>query len=248
MSAIPCKPLPPFAAGDLAAVRAAFRDAAPIRLGQAWLDAPERDFAPGVVRTGWRDDALLVFADLSDADVFTRATRHGERFWELGDTLEIFLQPQPGQAYAEFHVTPNNLRLHLRFATPPSPRPGAAGDPFEVSLVRDEDFGSRTWTDATRRAWCVLAEIPAALLPAPGGRRVGSSGPTPAGLAESLWRFSFGRYDYTRGRTQPVISSSSAHSEPRFHRPEEWGTLLVTGSAGAAGAGGPTGGSGRITP
>jgi hypothetical protein len=230
---IDCRPLPPFAAADLDAVRAAFRAATPIALGQAWRDAAESGFAPGTVRTGWRDDALLVFAELSDADVFTRATRHNERFWELGDTFEIFLQPEPGREYVEFHVTPNNLRLQLRFATPPSPRPGASGDPFEVSLIRADAFRSRTWVNADAREWCVLAEIPAGAVVLP---PAGSSGPTAAPLAGAIWRFSFSRYDCTRGREQPVISSSSPHAEPQFHRPHEWGELRFTGSAGSAGS------------
>jgi hypothetical protein len=219
---IDCRLLPPFAADDLAAVRAAFGDAAPVPLGQAWLDAPEPAFAPGTVRAGWRGDTLLVCAELADADVFTRATRHNERFWELGDTFEVFLQPQPGRAYVEFHVTPTNLRLQLRFSTPPSPRPGSAGDPFEVSLIGGDVFQSRTWVQADAGAWCVLAAIPFAAVvgaaAAPPGRAASS-------LAGSSWRFSFGRYDYTRGREQPVISSSSPHAEPRFHRPHEWGVL-----------------------
>ena len=68
-----CLPLPAFDAGDFHAVRAAFRGAMPIPLTQAWLDQPEPDFAPGTVRTGWREDSLLVFAELVDDDIFTRA-------------------------------------------------------------------------------------------------------------------------------------------------------------------------------
>ena len=219
---IDCRPLPIFAAGDLAAVRAAFRDATPIPLGQAWLETTAPDFAPDTVRTGWRGDALLVFAELSDADIFTRAQQHNDRFWELGDTFELFLQPEPGPAYVEFHVTPNNLRLQLRFASPPSTRPAAAGDPFEVSLIHDAAFQSRTWLNAGAREWCVLAEIPAASV---SDLKADPGGVTISPLAGAIWRFSFSRYDYTRGREQPVISSTSPHAEPRFHRPHEWGVL-----------------------
>lgn len=223
---IDCRPLPAFSAADLATVRAAFLDATPIPLGQAWLGEPEPGFAPGIVRTGWRDDSLFVFAELSDADIFTRAQRHNERFWELGDTFEMFLQPIPGQAYVEFHVTPNNLRLQLRFAALPAVV-AAAGDPFETALIRADVFDSRTWMHAGAREWCVLAVIPAASVGGLTGddRGAGPSGPAPAALAGVTWRFSFSRYDYTRGRDQPVISSSSAHGEPRFHRQHEWGVL-----------------------
>lgn len=218
---IDCRPLPAFSAADLTATRAAFRDATPIPLGQAWLGEPEPGFAPGVVRTGWRDHTLLVFAELNDGDIFTRARRHNERFWELGDTFELFLQPLPGEAYVELHVTPNNLRLQLRFAAPPAPA-GVEGDPFETALIRAEVFDSRTWVSADAGEWCVLAMIPAG---SAAGPEAGRSGQVPGPLAGSTWRFSFSRYDYTRGRDQPVISSSSPHAEPRFHRNREWGVL-----------------------
>jgi hypothetical protein len=242
LPAIHCRPLPAFAGDDLAEVRAAFGDATPIPLQQAWLDAPEPDFAPATVRTGWRDDTFLVLADLTDADIVTRATRHSERFWELGDTFEMFLQPGDARAYAEFHVTPNNLRLHLRFEAPPSPRAGAAVDPFGVSLAHADAFRSRTWVNTDAARWWVLAEIPVAVV---AGLPAGPMGAAPRPLAGVTWRVSFSRYDYTRGRERPVISSSSPHSEPRFHRPDEWRRLEFAGPAGPAGS---AEGSSRITP
>jgi hypothetical protein len=39
------------------------------------------------------------------------------------------------------------------------------------------------------------------------------------------WLFSFSRYDCTRGLAVPVISSTSPHAAPSFHRQQEWGTL-----------------------
>jgi len=239
---IVCRPLAPFDhadLADLAAVRAAFRSATPISLGQAWRDTPERDFAPATVRTGWRGDTLFVFAELSDADIFTRANQPNERFWELGDTFEMFLQAPPGPAYVEFHVAPNNLRLQLRLASAPTPTPArlppSAADPFEVSLLPDKMFSSRTWIDEGSGLWCVLADIPTAAVTngrtasqSDGG--IGGSPGAVSGLAGAHWRFSFSRYDYTRGRAQPVISSSSPHTEPRFHRPHEWGVLRFVGS------------------
>jgi hypothetical protein len=40
------------------------------------------------------------------------------------------------------------------------------------------------------------------------------------------WRFSFSRYDYIRGRQEPILSSTSPHAWPDFHQREEWGTLI----------------------
>jgi hypothetical protein len=185
-------------------VRAAFGDATPIPLGQAWLPAPEPDFAPCIVRTGWRGNSLFVFADLSDRDVFTLARRHNDRFWQLGDTFEIFLQAPGDEAYIELHVAPNNLRLQLRFAAPPTARDL---DPFASAVVHEQIFDSQTWVTPGQHGWSVFAEIPL------------------ADLSSTTWRFSFSRYDATRGREHPVLSSSSPHTRPAFHRPDEWGQL-----------------------
>lgn len=206
--------MPAFRADDLAAVREAFRGAAPLPFGQAWRPTPEADFAPGTVRTGWRDGSLLAFAELTDADIFTRARVHNERFWELGDTFEVFLQPAGTSSYVELHVTPNNLRLQLRFAAPPAP--GDAGDPFESALIRADVFESRAWVDVAAGCWWALAMIPAAV-----------ADPRGTPLPGSTWRISFGRYDHTRGRAEPVISSTSPHTHPRFHRPGEWRALRI---------------------
>ena len=208
---VECRPLAAFASDDLASVRAAFREATPVPFRQAWLDTPERDFAPGSVRTGWREDSLFVLADLVDVDVFTRAERHNDRFWQLGDTFEMFLQPAGSEAYVELHVAPNNLRLQLRFAEPPAAQDA---DPFDAALIHDQIFDSRTWVTPAEHGWRVFAQVRAAAV----GH---GSGP----LASSTWRFSFGRYDATRGRPEPVISSTSPHTVPAFHRPHEWGSL-----------------------
>jgi len=212
---IDCLVPSPFDRADLAAVRRAFSTATPLALGQSWRSQPESDFAPALVRTGWRDETMFVFAELTDADIFTRATDHNQAFWELGDTFEIFLKPADRDPYVELHVAPNNLHLHLRFPsadwlaqTPPQ-------EVFALALREPSAFRSTTWVDAGAHTWSVLAEIPSGLVTGGAGRIEGNR-----------WRFSFSRYDYTRGRDEPVISSTSPHPMPSFHRQEEWGSLL----------------------
>jgi len=214
--AIDCKPLPAFDDADLHEVRRAFWTATPIPMQQAWLPAPDPAFTPATVRTGWRGDALLVFAELDDEDIFTAATDHNQAFWELGDTFEIFLRPADQQGYVELHVAPNNLHLHLWFPdagflarTPPA-------DVFGLALRPPEAFTSRVWVDEAAGRWSVLAEVPAAV--ACGHPRV---------LAGSEWQFSFSRYDFARGRKEAVISSTSPHAAPSFHRQQEWGRLRI---------------------
>ena len=64
------------------------------------------------------------------------------------------------------------------------------------------------------RQWNVFAEIPVWVVCGPN-----------ACIGNGQWRFSFGRYDYTRGAAEPCISSTSPHAEPDFHRRHEWGVL-----------------------
>jgi hypothetical protein len=207
-----CRELSAFERDDLNSVRQSFRDAASCTLRQAWLTKPETDFAPAIVRTGWRAGSLLVFVELTDADIFTRATKPHERLWELGDTFEIFLHPVEQRSYVEFHIAPNNLRLQLRFAD--AAKLTRKTGSLENSLIRDDVFSSRTWVRPEVGRWFVFAEIP-----------VKSVSENPKLLPGSEWLFSFSRYDYTRGRKEPVISSTSPHTKPDFHCQSEWGTM-----------------------
>jgi Carbohydrate family 9 binding domain-like len=210
-----CRQIPAFEADGLDAVQSAFAQAEGCVMRQVWLAAPEKDFSPATVRAAWRGNLLLVFAELEDADIFSRAAAHNQRMWELGDVLEIFLSPENSAGYVEFHVTPNNFRLQLRFPDTATMRKAQAENRFDHLLLPDGVFCSRTWTQPENRRWFALAEIPVA---AAGG---------PDRLLEGVrCQFSFSRYDYIRGRNEPVISSTSPHAQPNFHRREEWGTLI----------------------
>lgn len=212
--AIECHELPVFNADSLDDVRRAFHSAAPCFLRQAWREREEADFAPGTVRLGWRDESLLVFAELTDADIFSSATRFNQRLWELGDSFEIFLRPVEQEAYVEFQVSPDNQRLQLRY--PDAAALGRAQDTGSIEdvLVHDKVFHSNTWVRSQERQWYIFAEIPAASVRS-------KTGPLPG----DQWRFSFSRYDYTRGHKEPVISSTSPHTEANFHRQQEWGMI-----------------------
>lgn len=201
------------AGASLSEARDAFADAQPHSMLQAWRGSPEPGFRPATVRVGWQDERLLVLAELADDDIWTAATGHGQRFWELGDTFEIFLAAEGVTQYIECHVTPLNQRLQLRF---PLEGPAALGpDPFANALVPGDDFDSRVWLADDRRGWTVIAAIPGAL-----------AGVSSASLAGTAWRYSFSRYDASSSTAAPVISSTSPHPVPAFHRQQEWGTLV----------------------
>ncbi len=216
---IQCEPLPPFDRTNLESVQRAFQSAVPCSFRQAWLDQEEAGFSPGTVRMGWRENSLLVFAELTDMDIFNGATKLNQRTWELGDVFEIFLRSSKKASYVEFHVTPQNQRLQLHYPDAGIAEWARKQGRLDDVFVRHEVFYSKTWVDARRNRWWVFAEIPA-------GEVSGSNEP----VENTQWRFSFGRYDYTRGASNPVISSTSPHARPDFHCQHEWGVLTFKNS------------------
>ncbi len=211
---IPCEPLPAFDRTNLESVQHAFQSAVPFQFQQAWRDEPETGFSPGVVRMGWRENSLLVFAELTDLDIFNAATKLNQRTWELGDVFEIFLRSSEKEGYVEFHVTPNNQRLQLRYPDGRAAEWVQKTGRMEEFLVADEVFYSMTWINPQIFKWYVHAEIPMAAV-------CGSN----RAVEATQWRFSFGRYDYTGGLQKPVVSSTSSHVESDFHRQHEWGVM-----------------------
>jgi hypothetical protein len=167
-------------------------------LGQPWRDGVEAGFRPTVVRAWCRGGALVVEAEMVDEEVFNDATAHNQRTWELGDVFEIFVRREDEERYAEVHVTPDNLRLHLRFED--FGHLQRIADPAEVAADPDAVASS---AERTPDGWRARATIPLDLR---AGERI---------------RVSFCRYDAGRGR-EPVLSTSSPHPVVAFHRPWEW--------------------------
>jgi hypothetical protein len=211
--AILCERLPAFNGADLESVRSAFQSATPCLFQQAWLNDAV-GFSPAVVRTGWRGSSLLVFAKLTDADIFNGATKLNQRTWELGDVFEMFLRSALKESYVEFHVTPHNQRLQLLYDNGSAAEEARKTGSLENVLIWGEAFYSMTWIEKRRSHWYVYAEIPALAV-------CGSDEP----IENTQWRFSFGRYDYTRSVKEPTLSSTSPHAKPDFQRQHEWGVL-----------------------
>jgi len=212
-----CGALPKFAWDDWESIAAAFKDAQPTLLQQAWLIQPQPEFRPGRVRTGWTDEALLIYAELDDDDIFNPVTELNAPSFLHGDVFEMFLRPLGQSAYYEFHVTPQNQKLQLRIPSVEefnAPR-GSAGIP-PAWMISSRVIESRVQICAADSQWRVLAAIPFDMVaevkkPQPG----------------SQWLFSFSRYDYTRQKPEPILSSSSPHQILSFHRQEEWGVLRL---------------------
>jgi hypothetical protein len=216
---IQCESLPVFDRADLTCVRRAFRSAVLLPFRQAWLPKVQADFSPGIVRLGWRENSLMIFAELTDKDIFNRATEFNQPLWELGDVFEMFFKSDEMERYVEFQVSPQNQRLQLLHPHACKPEWSRQRGEFTKCLLWNEVFHSQTWVDAETNRWQVYAEIPAVTV----------CGPDQS-ISHAPWRFSFGRYDYTCGIAEPVISSTSPHAKPDFHRQQEWDVMTFKNS------------------
>jgi len=209
-----CPELPAFNEADLAAVQHAFRAVKPCQLLQAWQPEVSAGFAPASVQVGRRAGWLLVFATLTDQDIFSHATEINQRMWELGDAFEIFLRPADQTAYFQLDLTPNNQRMQLQITSAEALRRAQTANEFAELVLPGAVVRSAVWVTPEKDKWFVYAAISAE---ATFGR--GSLSP------ERQWHFSFSRYDHTRGQLEPVISSTSPHARADFHRQQEWGVI-----------------------
>lgn len=191
-----------------------FQNAQPCPLRQSWLPKEEPGFACAVVRAGWQAQSLLVFAEMTDVDIYNDATEFDTRLWEFGDVFEMFLRPSEQSSYMELHVTPQNRQMQLRYPGAEGVERVRKGAGLDEFMIRDGAFRSATWVRPEEKKWFVYAEIPSSLVCEKPGQ-----------LAGSRWHFSFCRYDYTRGCSEPVISSTSLLQKPDFHRQSEWGEI-----------------------
>jgi hypothetical protein len=209
-----CGELPAFNESDLLAVQHAFRTVKPCQMLQAWRSKISPGFAPASVRVGWREDCLLVFAELTDHDIYSYATGINQRLWELGDAFEIYLRPDGQADYIQLDITPNNHWMQLRITSAEALRCAQTANEFAGLVMPGNWFRTATWLFPEKDQWFVYAAIPARAV-------CGRDRLNP----KERWHFSFSRYDYTRGDLEPVISSTSPHAEANFHRQQEWGVI-----------------------
>jgi hypothetical protein len=192
-----------------------------MQMVQGWLAKPEERLRPGCVRIGWREDQLLVFAELEDEVLFTKATADNQYLWALGDVFEIFVQDHSGGRYAEFHIAPNGRRMQLIYPDAEANRRiGEPGVRLEDFMIGEFLFEFSIWQEPGK--WLILASVPSSIFLPPG-----------TSLADRIWRVSFSRYDYSSAETPPVLSSTSPHRVLSFHRQEEWTWVRFSTSGGS---------------
>jgi len=189
---------------------------------QAWRPEPEADLLPARVRVGWNQDAMLVEAELPDRDIFNPVTEFNQAAFNAGDVFEIFLRPEAQEPYFEFHVTPSNQLLQLRFANAQQikqlPATGTLDERLAANKIWKSRITSTVRVDTGAQRWFVSAAIPFAMVVETGTMKPGAR-----------WLCSFCRYDHTRGRSTPVLSSTSPHAECVFHRQQEWQPVVFPG-------------------
>lgn len=208
---IVCRNLGTPISSDLCDLRHFFANEEAISLGQAWRESPQAALRPTVVRLARGAGELLILAELEDEEILNPLCGLNEPAYTQGDVFEIFLQPEGQQAYYEFHIGPVGQLFQLRI---PSGSDFEHRREAENWLLPVPVLRRKTWVMPDEKRWVIYACIPLA--------RIQESGRVEPG---SRWRFSFSRYDYSSGQPEPVLSSSSPHTERSFHRRQEWGLL-----------------------
>lgn len=181
----------------------------PIEMKQAWRELPEPEFRPAWVRVAPTETHLIVEATLRDDDVYQPVGHFNAQMYRHGDVFEMFVRPLNQDAYYEFHLSPANQRMQLRIPSSAqfSARRSARDLPPEWFL-RDLCFDSRVEVDPAEHIWRAWVAISRA--------RIEENG------RADDWLVSFARYDYSRSRVAPVLSSASPHPVADFHRQSEW--------------------------
>ncbi|MDR0532796.1 MAG: hypothetical protein LBH01_02470 [Verrucomicrobiales bacterium] len=189
----------------------------PVHMAQSWLPEPDKRFMPASVWPFWTDDSIGVYAELQDRDIANSADGENQKSWKTGDVLELFYRPLPGEAYWEFHVTPENHHLQLLYPSEKFFRElgkQQAGNWLDGIGLPPHSFKSETLITREKNLWRVLALIPQSMFCLPRSLRIGDE-----------WLASFCRYDYTRGEDKPVVSTTSTPPRPDFHDNSSWRRL-----------------------
>ena len=216
-----CRKLPENARHEGTSLRRILSSRKAINFKQSWLVTPERLFAPASAAAAWDGNDLYVYATLQDHDIFNPSMGLNQPAYQRGDIFEIMVRPRNGEAYFEFHITPSNQVLQLRFPRRTSlagfhESGGKPEDLIATFQIADRVLESHVEIDSERKIWTILVKIPASTL-TPGAKL----------HAGDTLLFSFCRYDHTRGQQNPVLSSTSNHSVCSFHRQEEWRVMQL---------------------
>jgi len=206
-----CLPLPKFDVNNWEEVTRIFNDMPVCYYEQAWLQTRQPRCLAARTHVGYDARQFWMFSVFEDIDIFNMSVELNQHVYKLGDAFEIFLRPLSGEEYIEFHVTPDNQHMQIRW---PRARRSFKDKGWIPDFLSECSFQSWTQIDAENNRWRILAAIPYETL----GISVPQEG--------DEWLYSFGRYDYTRGFKRPILSSTSPHRVRDFHRQHEWNRLV----------------------
>jgi hypothetical protein len=199
------KTLAPFDLLDLASVQAAFTSSPVLTLIQGWQSEPTGLSA--FAQLAWHDGRVWALGTLTDVDVFNDATEDNQNTWEMGDVFEVFVRRSDSEVYTEAHVTPNGIRLHLKFPDRATIALARRGQLDGETLKHDPaEIIAHAWR--TNEGWLGLLGVPVDVVP---GEKI---------------RVSVCRYDAHR-EGEPDVASTSNHAECDFHRPDDWPEYIV---------------------
>ncbi len=193
-------------------------------LGQGWRSEPESGLQRGTVSLGWDRCALWVVAELPDAAVFSHSEADNQKLWELGDVCEIFLQRRRQVEYLELHVSPNGHQAHWRWTEERFAKVREGHLPLAECLADARAFTAEVRDLTGEAGWGVRVRIPAGVF-APG--LFWQPG-------EELW-VSCSRYDADAQGRNAILSSTSPHRKPSFHRRDEWRMVRLVEPGGELG-------------
>ncbi len=151
-------------------------------------------------------DGLAVFVTGPDTHLTAIVTEHDGRTWD-DDVFELFVQPDTGEHYYEFHVTPAGTTLDMRLPAPEGEDPRNTNDPVFHQLSAVHLNGTLN-DDTPDMGWSAELWIPWSDL----------GGPPQVG---TTWTGHVARYDYAADGTY-ALASTAPFTEVGFHRRHEW--------------------------
>lgn len=189
---------------------------------EAWTKADKIDTFPafwsGKPSTGatrawivWDEEGMYYAADMDDAELHPFGEKHNDRLW-FGDVFELFFKPERDKpAYYEFQTNINQATFELAIPV----RGHNFGD-----LSKLKPLGMQVVAKTRPGGWIVEGKIPWSAFESTGGKP----------KANDIWTFAFCRYDYGPKGTEPVLTSCAPLRRLNYHRHEDYGMLVFTGS------------------